>query len=416
MSTIRIELPRLHEGQRQIHHETRRFNVVACGRRWGKTVFGIDRLVHPALEGYPAAWFAPTYKLLLEPWREMRRLLAPVTKGSNASEHRIDLVTGGVVEFWSLADNPDVARGRRYRRAVIDEAAMVRTLGEAWQAAIRPTLADFEGDAFLLSTPKGRNFFWECFARGNDPAQGEWAAWQKPTSTNPYIPPAEIEAMRAQLPERIYRQEVLAEFLEDGGGVFRRVREAATALPQERAQPGHSYVAGVDWGKHHDFTVITVIDETGPRPSVACVDRFNQIDYAVQIGRLNAILDRFQPRLVVAERNSMGEPLIEQLQRRRVPVEAFLTTNQSKSEIIEGVALAFERGELALLDVAHDRSGTASVVVAEHEAYEVERLPSGAFRYAAPEGFHDDTVMSLALARYAHTKKRHKTGFLHMPV
>jgi hypothetical protein len=120
------------------------------------------------------------------------------------------------------------------------------------------------------------------------------------------------------------------------------------------------------------------------------LERFNQIDYAVQVGRLRALCERFRPAVVVAERNSIGEPLIEQLQREGMPVQPFQTTNASKTVAIEALALAFERGEIAIL--------ADPVLVGELQAYEMERLPSGLVRYSAPAGMHDDTVMALALA------------------
>lgn len=392
---LEIIIPDLHPVQWDIVNGASRFNVVCCGRRFGKTVLGIDRLIDVAVEGYPVAWFAPSYKLLLEPWREIARALKPITLRSNATERRIELMGGGSVDMWSLED-PDAARGYKYKRVVIDEAAMIRHLEQGWNAAIRPTLADMQGDAWMLSTPKGMNFFWRCYQRGADPEQGEWSAWQIPTSMNPHIAPEEIVAMYRQLPERLYQQEVLAEFIEDAGVVFRRIREAIGETLQSAPLPGHTYVVGVDWGKHNDFTVITVVDET--TGSVAFVDRFNQIDYQVQLTRLEGIYSRFRPVKVVAERNSMGEPLIEQLMRKGWPVEAFNTTNESKTGIIDGLALAFERDEIK---IPND-----PVLIAELQAYELERLPSGKFRYSAPEGFHDDMVMSLALAWYASSAPR----------
>ena len=118
--------------------------------------------------------------------------------------------------------------------------------------------------------------------------------------------------------------------------------------------------------------------------------RFNQIDYSVQIGRLEAIYNRFRPRKIIAESNSMGEPLIEQLRNKGMHVEGFATTNKSKAQIIDGLALAFENDELTILD--------DPVLINELQAYEAERLPSGMFRYGAPSGMHDDTVMALAMA------------------
>lgn len=388
MPILEMILPRPHKQQQAIIAQSSRFNVVSCGRRFGKTTLGIDRLVDPDVLNHPNAWFSPTYKMLSEVWREAVRIFEPITIDKSVQEKRLGFITGGSLEFWSL-DNPDVARGRKYKRVVIDEAAMIRQFEDAWQKVIRPTLADLEGDGYFFSTPKGRNFFWRMFQWGQDPQQKEWQCWQMATHENPYISPKEIEAMAAELPERVYQQEILAQFIEDSGGVFRNVMECATAETQEPT-PNGQYIIGVDWGKHNDFTVITVLDGSGDIPKEVYKDRFNQIDYQVQISRLNVICDKYKPYSVIAERNSIGDPIIEQLQRQGLPVQAFQTTNASKGLAVDALALAFERQEIEIIN--------DPVTVGELQAYEMERLPSGTFRYNAPDGMHDDTVMSLALA------------------
>jgi len=385
--TVRVFLPKPHAAQQEVIDNATRFNVLAWGRRAGKSVLEIDRVCETALHGFPAGWFAPSYKLLAEAWRALVFALRPVASRTNESEHRIELVTGGVVEAWSL-DSPDPARGRKYKRIVIDEAALVQRFEEAWNAAIRPTLADLQGDAWFGSTPKGRNYFWQLYQRGLDSSQSEWRSWQMPTRANPYIPAIEIEAARLSMPERFFLQEFEAMFIEDAGEVFRKVLEAATATPQEEANPMHQYVFGVDWGKTADFTVVCVLDLT-TNEEVA-LDRSNRVDYAVQVGRLKALFERFHPTTIIAERNSMGEPVIEQLIREGLPVQPFLTTNATKAAAIDALTLAFERGELRILN--------DPVQIGELQAFEAERLPSGLTRYGAPEGMHDDTVMALALA------------------
>lgn len=382
----RIKIKKPHEAQKDIVRQSRRFNVVNCGRRFGKTILGQDRLIHPLLEGKPVAWFSPSYKLLLEPWRDMMRTLKPFTMRRNATERRIETFNGGILEFWSL-DDPDAARGRKYARVAIDEAAMIPRLEQAWTAAIRPTLADLAGDAWFLSTPKGMNYFWSLYQKGQDDLEEDWMSWTHPTADNPHIDPVEIEAMRHDMPERIYRQEVLAEFMPDAGSVFRGVMEQATATSQEKAIDGHEYVISVDWGKFHDFTVLSVIDVT--IDELVYIDRFNKIDYRFQLHRLYSLYRAFRPYKVVAERNSMGEPLIEQIESQGIPVEAFLTTNDTKDTAINSLANAFERKEIQILN--------DPILVGELQAYEAERLPSGKFRYSAPSGMHDDCVMSLAL-------------------
>lgn len=264
---------------------------------------------------------------------------------------------------------------------------MVSHLMDTWTSAIRPTLTDLKGDAWFLSTPKGHNGFWQLFMLA--PFEDNWQSWRMPTLANPYIDPAEVEAAKRMLPERVFLQEYEAEFLTDAGGVFRRVADAATAEQQE-AGIGHQYCFGVDWGKSNDFTVISVIDID--LQSMVYMDRFNQIDYQVQLGRLQALYERFIPAAIIAESNSMGQPLIEQLYRAGLSVQPFMTSNATKAQIIDGLSLAFERSDIKILN--------EPTLIHELVAYEMERLPSGLLRYSAPEGTHDDCVMSLALAWY----------------
>ena len=84
-NAINLHLTALHSAQQQVTQQARRFNVVCCGRRWGKTVLGMDRLIHPALEGKRVAWFAPNYRLLAEVWYGLQDVLggampAPASK------------------------------------------------------------------------------------------------------------------------------------------------------------------------------------------------------------------------------------------------------------------------------------------------------------------------------------------------
>jgi tRNA(Met) C34 N-acetyltransferase TmcA len=134
MSNKRIDLKLAapHPAQAQIIQEAKRFNVVCCGRRWGKTQLGMDRLIEAALQGRPVAWFSPTNKAMGDVWRAVQTTLDQVILRKNEQERRLELIGGGVVDFWSL-DNPDSGRGRKYALVVIDEAAMIPDLQAAWQ-------------------------------------------------------------------------------------------------------------------------------------------------------------------------------------------------------------------------------------------------------------------------------------------
>jgi hypothetical protein len=235
---IELNLPAPHPAQAKLIQAARRFNVVCCGRRWGKTVLGMDRLIHPALEGKPVAWFSPTNKLMSDAWRAVRTTLAPFTVDKSEQEKRLELIGGGVIDFWSL-DSPDSGRGRKYVIVVVDEAAMIAELSEAWQQSIRPTLTDLQGSAWFLSTPKGMNYFKALFDRGQDPEREDWVSWQMPTSANPYIQPGEIELARLDLSEAAFNQEYSALFVNWEGSVFRRVDELPKKDATRRATFAH---------------------------------------------------------------------------------------------------------------------------------------------------------------------------------
>jgi len=383
---IELVLPTLHAGQQQIVDEARRFNVLACGRRFGKTMLGIDLLIDKALDGLPVGWFSPTYRMLGEVWKAVYDTTRPLHARVSIQEHRIELITGGVIDCWSL-DAADSVRGRKYQRVVIDEAAMVAGLGDAWQAAIRPTLTDYQGDAFFLSTPKGINFFHECYSRGIDETQSDWQSWHAPTTANPYIDPSEVEAARQELPEQIYRQEYLAEFLQNEGAVFRNIDACLSADSGDHKN--HRLFAGVDWGQQNDFTAISIICATC-RHEVE-LDRFNKIEWAFQRARLKAALDRWRVMAVMVETNSIGQPNLEALMREGLPVRGFETTASSKPPLIQSLALALERVEYQWLP---DQVGRMELL-----SYEAKRNPTtGRVTYSAPSGGHDDTVMARAIA------------------
>jgi hypothetical protein len=145
---------------------------------------------------------------------------------------------------------------------------------------------------------------------------------------------------------------------------------------------------GVDWGKQNDFTCISV-GCADCKVEIA-IDRFNQIDYIFQRARLTALQDKVRAGVILAESNSIGEPVIEVLQREGLPVRGFQTTAQTKPPLIENLALICERAEWQFIPDAIWRG--------EMEAFERTVSPTtGRSSYSAPDGVHDDTVIARAL-------------------
>ena len=384
MPTLDVTLPALHISQRRVADSDARFRVLACGRRWGKTRLGAALCIVTALNGGRAWWVAPSYPRSIVGWRLIHRLALQIPGVDvRKAERSVIFPTGG--EVWvRSADNPDSLRGEGLDFAVLDECAFMKEA--AWAESIRPALSDRQGRAMFISTPKGRNFFWRLWQRCQDKAQTEWAGWQLPTSDNPFIADEEIESALLGSTEKTFQQEYLAMFIEDSGGVFRRVMGAATAVPLDNGEDGGQYIIGADWGRSNDFTVFTVIDAKARR--MVYSDRFTQIDYNIQAGRLKALYNRF-PGVIIAEYNSMGGPIVERLQAEGLPVTGFVTTAKTKEPLIRALESAFENSEIEILN--------DPVLIGELQAYEQQRMASG-WKFGAPEGMHDDTVISLALA------------------
>lgn len=346
-------------------------------------------ILEMALRGADCWWLSPTYQMAGQVWRDLRRS-ARRLPGLHVSEtdRRLDTTNGGAITIRS-AHAPDFLRGAGLNFAVLDEAAFMPP--DLWPEVVRPMLLDRGGGALFLSTPWGRNWFYDLYRLGQDKNQPGWRAFHYTSYDNPLLDRAEIDAIRLITPERVFRAEYLAEFVDDSGEVFRGLHDAASAPANASPVPGRSYVAGVDWGRSRDYTAIALIDVEAQ--CMVALDRFHQIGWELQRGRLKALCEIWGPRAIWAEENSIGSVNVEELQKDGLPVRPFRMTAASKGPLIEALALAIERRDLALLP--------DETLLGELAAYGMERLSGGGFRYSAPAGQHDDTVIALALAWHA---------------
>jgi Terminase large subunit, T4likevirus-type, N-terminal/Terminase RNaseH-like domain len=385
MPTIQLELVRCHAGQQQVLDEARRFNTLACGRQFGKTTLAEQLEVKAALAGKACAWFTPTYKTQDLAWESLKETLRQLITDTSEQARRIQIRGGGSAECWSLID-PDSGRGRQYDLVVVDEAGQVPALQHAWEQSIRPMLAARRGSAWFLSTPTGTaHYFHVLFRRGQQLLHHDWRSWQMPTSANPHIPREEIEAMRADMSEQAFAQEVLAEFITWEGAVFTRLREAIKAQGE-----GPAAVIGVDWAGASgagDFTAFVVLSAAG---DVLEMVRLRGESFLVQRGRLKGIWERHGRPPVLAEENGMGAVQNAELRQAGMNVQDWITTNASKTEMVSRLVQAFEQ---QLVRIPNDE-----VLLGELQAFQATPLPGGQFRYSAPPGLHDDLVMALAIA------------------
>jgi hypothetical protein len=296
----------------------------------------------------------------------------------------VTTTSGATVEFATL-ERPHLIRGRKYKRAVADEWAHVKDARLIWEEVIRPTLMIERGPMRFISTPAGRNHFWQLAQLANtDP---EWAYFHFDSYQNPFASRDELDAIKKTTPDLIWRQEYLAQFLEEAACVFRGI-DACVKGAYAKPAAGFTYVIGWDVAKTCDYSVADVMS-CDHRATVAW-DRVQGVPWSLQVARVADLAKRYNDALVVVDSTGVGDPIYEALAARGVRAVGYKFTAESKRALVEALALEVEGGRVRWPD--------EPVVADEMRAFEYEIMPSGQIRYSAPEGQHDDCVMAKALA------------------
>ena len=367
---MQIFLPTPHANQQKILESDKRFRVIMCGRRFGKSELSQILGVSYAVKGLQVAYITPTYGLAKVFFGRLTESL-PFPK--NKSDLKIDFSNGGQIEFFT-GERLDNLRGRKFHLVIIDEASFIPDLENGWNNSIRPTLTDYKGKAVFLSTPKGKNFFYSLFMKAGE---NDWASFKFTSYDNPHIDPKEIDDARMQLPEVVFEQEYMANPAENSANPFGSKFIRACIKPISNQQ---IVAFGIDLAKSVDHTAIVGLDNNG---NVAYFDRF-QMDWH----NTKENIKRLPRSPILIDSTGVGDPITEDLKREGIMIEGLKFTSQSKQQLMEGLATAIQQNKIGFPD---------GVIVKELEIFEYI-FSSHGVRYSAPSGFHDDCVMALALA------------------
>ena len=381
-----FKLPTLYGLQEEITQDPAKRKVIVAGRRFGKTLMCSRLAITKMIEGKRVLLSstsqdqADAFWEYIEDWCSDAVATGKVYKNS---VRRIMKFGKGFIRV-KTGRHPDALRSGWADLVVLDECAFLDP--DAWRKVVSPMLADTEGDCYFISTPNRRNWFYHLYQQAINGKSETWKAWNFPTTANPYISKRALELLVEDMTEEDYQQEILAQFLEGEGSVFRNIMTCATA----RTKPPSTgdYVFGIDWGDKGDYTVVTVMDVH--EREVVAYERFNRTGWRWQRSRIEELNKEWTPRLIVAEENSIGSVNIEELEASGLPIQRFNTTAKSKPPLIESLVLAFENEQV--------RIPNDSTFVGEFLAYEKKVSNSGHKSYNAPEGMHDDIVISTALA------------------
>lgn len=390
---MKIELPiKNFPAQQTIFDNAAAFVIVRKGRRFGLTRGAANNFIKKALKGsfkhglwvdvvnanierYVERYFLPALNKLpqgMYNWRKQQKILE---------------IKDSYIDFRS-ADTPENIEGFDYDEWFLNEAGIILKNEYLYNNAIKPMLWTKHTHGVIGGTPKGKGLFEQLYQRGLDPDQPNYAAFHFTSFDNPYVPHDIIMEDIKSMPERVVKQEIYAEFLEDSGIVFRGVRDIAILQPKE-PEAEHLYVIGCDLAKVQDYTVLTVYDRKDNHQVYQV--RFNQLEWPFQKDRIRELSNKFNHALVYIDSTGLGEPIYEDLVRASVPCEAIHFTNEMKKNLVEKLSNWIELKNIMMLDLEE--------TVQEFNSFTYDYSEkTGRVIYGAPPGFHDDIVFSHALA------------------
>jgi hypothetical protein len=394
-----------HPKQRQIIEQIlsskSKFHVASIGRQFGKSLAAENIVLYWAINHAPVKilWVAPVYSQTTKVHKEIYNAIVNtgIVQSNNYSDNELTLKTGSTIYFRS-AERYDNIRSWTYDYAVIDEAAFIKE--EAWTEAIRPTLAVRGKKVIFISTPKGKNWFHTLYQLGQSEDYPNYKSYKGSSYDTPFISREELEDARKTLPEDVFRQEYLAEFIDGGGTIFRDIKERYYKS-QDWPKPEGKVYCGIDLGKQLDYTCATFMDAKG---NVVYVYRDHQKAWSTMVNEIMKHIKRFNATVLV-EINSIGDVIFEQIKNQWQDTHPFITIHKSKNEIIEGLILDFNDMNIAI--PPEELFGPLSH---ELEVFTYEYSPkTRSIKYGHPVGMNDDTVISLAIANY-HRKQNKNYG------
>ena len=369
--------------QQKVFNCSEREVVLCGGTRCGKSILAAYKAFKTLLVDNKHIWVvSPSYELSKKVFGYIEKWIAhfPQLSAGISTRPFPKIITpwNSWLECHS-AENKTSLLGEELDLVVLDECSRIPK--EIWESYIYQRLSSRQGKAFFISTPFGRNWFHDKYL------ENKFSSFHFETRDNPYFPKGEWERAKSKLPEDVFKQEYQALFLEDAASAFKGVDAVISKCLRDQEQ-SHYYVMGVDLGKYEDFTVFTVIDKSTHK--VVFIDRSKILDYSFQKQRIIATAKRYNNARIVIDSTGLGDPIADDLKNAGLLVDDFKFSNKSKKQLIEKLRIFIEQ---KLLTIPPNPQ-----LLDELKAFGYQLTEHGNVIYSAPQGLHDDCVISLALA------------------
>lgn len=305
-----------------------------------------------------------------------------IMKASNATELKIELVNGSIIQLIAADEFKKSGVGTNPIGVVWSEYSITDREARRY---LSPILAANGGWEIVNFTPRGMNHAWELWqmAKGND----KWFTQMLTVDDTDVFTKETLEEERQNNPQDLFEQEYYCKFIEGAGQFFRRINE--NCIPEDTEyNPTHRYQMGVDLAKYQDYTVLTLIDLHTFH--VLKQERFNQIDWNLQKAKIEAMYHKYGKPLIYMDSTGVGDPIYDDLVKRGLRIEGYKFTEASRKDLLINLQLRLEQDNI--------RIPNSETLKGELMSFRYELTEQGKIKIVVPEGLHDDTVFSLALA------------------
>jgi len=398
-----VQLFKPHSGQKKIisgfADSDHKFGIASIGRQWGKSLLASNLLVYWLLNNNDTkgGWVSPIYSQSKKVYKEIVKACKDIITSHNGSDLIINFLNGSSIQFLS-AERYDSIRGFSFHYLIIDEAAYIRK--EALESAILPTLTAAGRKCLVISTPKGKgNWYYEWYLRGIQ-QESDYISFEGLSRENPYVDQAFIDEQRKSLPPDIFLQEYEAKFVDGGNDVFTNINEVCILNAFPEPNPSERYYFGIDTGLSQDYSVLSILSESGRLHSMVRINGTTVRDIAQQFIRE---IKRYSNITGYVESNGVGRTMYDEVRRELRTTREFITTNETKVQGIRGLIEDMQNSILEL-----PSKDLFPELYRELAAFTYKTSPTGKLQFSHPNGMNDDTVMSLMMANQARNQLKIK--------
>lgn len=402
---IQVKLIKPHKLQREIvdsfYEESTFLLTVICGRQFGKTTIGENLVLKLGFEdrGCNIMWVSPTDSQAKKVYKEVVDSLMGtpliLSKTGSSGEMQIKLITGTTIYFKSALSG-DSLRGDSIHYMILDEAAFMKR--DVVEGVLLPSLSVTGKKVLILTTPKGKNWVYDYYLKGLQGSEG-FKSLRYSSVDSPLMNDTILKMFKDTFTEGMYKQEILAEFV-DVGSVFKEMSLRASLERITAPLQGVKYWAGIDIGLITDATVVSIIDSNN---NVVQYYRFVGIDTNDLVRELLKIFKVWNFEHIYIEDNNQGLPIYQLLRPNVSNLSRFNTNSKTKGEIIDSLIFSVNTSEIDFIDDA--------LLVEEFENFKFQQSNTGHIKYLAENGYSDDIVLSVAIAKRCKDDKRDKKIF-----